>query len=90
MKTSLHICNDADDYRDVSIYINVNEETGEDYKFQVSLDKETGRVFDGDWEYSPDSCTIFDWAEDVPAQVRQAMLTRYHEAREAARTGELT
>lgn len=75
-KTQITISNDADDYRDVAIRINLDGKT--DWLFTVSLDKEFDFILeDASPRSSPIDAEAFVDNDRVPAEVL-AELERVH------------
>lgn len=67
-KTQIAVSNDADDYRDVAIRINLDEKT--DWLFAVSLDKEFGLILeDATPRSSPTGTEAFVDNDRVPPEV---------------------
>ena len=76
--SAVELVNDCNDYTDVVLYIgNGNGTSGEDWKFGITLCKETGVVYAATPTYAPDGDADFVQREDVP----EAVLTVYRELR---------
>lgn len=71
MKTNFYLVNDADDYRDVDVY--VKQQNGEEWLFRVYLEKETGGIVECDARHARDESDPFgDEMGGEPLEVRAA------------------
>jgi hypothetical protein len=71
MKTNFYLVNDADDYKDVDVY--VKRDTGEEWLFRVYLEKETGEIVECDARHAKDENDAFgDEVGGEPTEVRSA------------------
>lgn len=70
-KVDICVYNNADDYKDVSVYVKHPAHPGE-YKFNVFLDKETGLLHEGELSYAENDDASFDDcpSRPIPHEVR--------------------
>lgn len=75
---ALRVVNDADDYKDVDVYINVGGQA--DWLFTVSLDKSTSTILEAIPRYSASDAEEFKERSEVPPAVLAEFQRAYPEA----------